>query len=425
MIEIEKPRIETLDLTPDGRYGKFTLEPLEGGYGTTLGNSLRRVLLSSLQGVAVTSVKIDGVQHEFTTIPYVKEDVTEIILNLKGLTAKFHSDGEKTVYIEAEGPCVVTGASIKSDSEVEILNPELYIATIDEGGKLIAEITIDKGRGYVPAEKNKPEHNVIGMIPVDSIYTPVVKANYFVENTRVGQQIDYDKLTLEVWTNGTISAKEAVSMSAKILTEHLNLFADLAEDSSINVGFTEDMINFYPSAPYGNDWSNKIREGQSDTVLGGWSGSVLDPFGLTDLYTNPSKQYDAAWYDATKVELTINVPVGGEKKDVTMTLKQWSDVLNGTATTVDGVEYNYGSGQADIETRLDILAACEGKILESYNYLPMLQDGSMALLSQQVFYVIEEYNPILGRGGLTYTKYNYNEADWEAYVKAQGGELKY
>ena len=240
MIEIEKPRIETLDLTPDGRYGKFTLEPLEGGYGTTLGNSLRRVLLSSLQGVAVTSVKIDGVQHEFTTIPYVKEDVTEIILNLKGLTAKFHSDGEKTVYIEAEGPCVVTGASIKSDSEVEILNPELYIATIDEGGKLIAEITIDKGRGYVPAEKNKPEHNVIGMIPVDSIYTPVVKANYFVENTRVGQQIDYDKLTLEVWTNGTISAKEAVSMSAKILTEHLNLFADLAEDSSINVGFTEN-----------------------------------------------------------------------------------------------------------------------------------------------------------------------------------------
>ena len=187
----------------------------------------------------------------------------------------------------------------------------------------------------------------------------------------------------------------------------------------------EGKIEFYPSAPYGNDWSNKIREGQSDTVLGGWSGSVLDPFGLTDLYTNPSKQYDAAWYDATNVELTINVPVNGTPTDVTLTLKQWSDVLNGTAVTVNGVEYNYGSGQADVETRLDILAACEGKILESYNYLPMLQDGSMALLSQQVYYVVEEYNPIMGRGGIAYTKYNYNEADWTAYVAAQGGELKY
>ena len=184
-------------------------------------------------------------------------------------------------------------------------------------------------------------------------------------------------------------------------------------------------IEFYASAPYGNDWSNKIREGQSDTVLGGWSGSVLDPFGLTDLYTNPSKQYDAAWYDATTVELTINVPVNGENKDVTLTLKQWSDVLNGTAVTVDGVEYNYGSGQAEVDVRLDILAACEGKILESYNYLPMLQDGSMALLTQQVYYVIEEYNPIMGRGGIAYTKYNYSEADWTAYVNEQGGELKY
>jgi len=187
----------------------------------------------------------------------------------------------------------------------------------------------------------------------------------------------------------------------------------------------EGKIEFYPSAPYGNDWSNKIRQGQSDTVLGGWSGSVLDPFGLTDLYTNPSKQYDAAWYDATKVELTINVPVNGANKDVTMTLKQWSDVLNGTAITVDGVEYNYGSGQAEIDVRLDILAACEGKILESYNYLPMLQDGSMALLSQQVFYVIEDYNPILGRGGIAYTKYNYNETDWAEYVRLQGSVLKY
>ena len=187
----------------------------------------------------------------------------------------------------------------------------------------------------------------------------------------------------------------------------------------------EGKIEFYPSAPYGNAWSTKIREGQSDTVLGGWSGSVLDPFGLTDLYTNPSKQYDAAWYDATQVDLTINVPVNGTNKDVTMTLKQWSDVLNGTAVTVDGVEYNFGSGQADIEVRLDILAACEGKILESYNYLPMLQDGSMALLTQQVFYVIEEYNPIMGRGGIAYTKYNYNEADWEEYVRLQGSVLKY
>ncbi len=232
MIEIEKPRIETLDMTPDGRYGKFTLEPLESGYGTTIGNSLRRVLLSSLQGVAVTSVKIDGVQHEFSTIPNVKEDVTEIILNIKGLTAKLHSDSVKTVYIEAEGPCEVTGASIKADSEVEILNPDMHIATLDQGGKLIMEITIDKGRGYVPAERNKTDHTPIGVIPVDSIYTPVLKAKYSVDNTRVGQQTDFDRLTLEVWTNGTITAKEAVSWSAKILTEHLKLFIDLSEDAS-------------------------------------------------------------------------------------------------------------------------------------------------------------------------------------------------
>ena len=232
MIEIEKPRIETLDMTPDGRYGKFTLEPLESGYGTTIGNSLRRVLLSSLQGVAVTSVKIDGVQHEFSTIPNVKEDVTEIILNLKGLTAKLHSEGEKTVYVEAEGPCEVTGASIKADSEVEILNPDMHIATLDEGGKLTMVITLDKGRGYVPAERNKNEHTPIGVIPVDSIYTPVVKAKYSVDNTRVGQQTDFDRLTLEVWTNGTITAKEAVSWSSKILTEHLKLFIDLSAEAS-------------------------------------------------------------------------------------------------------------------------------------------------------------------------------------------------
>ncbi len=228
MIEIEKPRIETLDLADDGTYGKFTLEPLEGGYGTTLGNSLRRVLLSSLPGVAVTSVKIDGVQHEFSTIPNVKEDVTEIVLNIKSLIAKLHSEEPKTVYIEAEGPCEVTGASIKCDSEVEILNPDLHIATVDEGGKLFMEMTIDRGRGYVSSDKNKSEQNVIGVISVDSIFTPVTKVNYSVENTRVGQQIDYDRLTIEVWTNGTITAQEAVSLAAKILTEHLNLFVGLS-----------------------------------------------------------------------------------------------------------------------------------------------------------------------------------------------------
>ncbi len=232
MIEIEKPRIETLDMTSDGTYGRFTLEPLERGYGTTIGNSLRRTLLSSLQGVAVTSIKIDGIQHEFSTIPHVKEDVTEIVLNVKGLTAKLHSDSVKTVYIEAEGPCEVTGASIKADSEVEILNPELHIATLDEGAKLNMELTLDKGRGYVPAENNKTEHTPIGVIPVDSIYNPVVKADYSVDNTRVGQQTDYDRLTIEVWTNGVLTAKEAISWSAKILTEHLKLFTDLSQDAS-------------------------------------------------------------------------------------------------------------------------------------------------------------------------------------------------
>ena len=232
MIEIEKPRIETLDMTPDGKYGRFTLEPLERGYGTTIGNSLRRTLLSSLQGVAVTSIKIDGVQHEFSTIPHVKEEITDIVLNIKGLTAKLHSDSVKTVYIEAEGPCEVTGASIKADSEVEILNPELHIATLDEGAKLNMELTLDKGRGYVPAENNKTEHTPIGVIPVDSIYNPVVKVNYDVENTRVGQQTDYDRLTIEVWTNGVLTAKEAISWAAKILTEHLKLFTDLSQDAS-------------------------------------------------------------------------------------------------------------------------------------------------------------------------------------------------
>lgn len=231
MIEIEKPRIDIEDVSADGSYGKFVVEPLERGYGITLGNSLRRVLLSSLPGVAATSIKIDGVVHEFSTIPCVKEDVTEIVLNIKGLDAKLHSEGSKTVYIEAEGPCEVTGASIKADAEVEILNPELHIATVGEGGKLFMEITLGKGRGYVPAERNKPQQSVVGVIPVDSIYTPVLKVNYTVENTRVGQMTDLDKLNLEVWTDGTCTAQEAVSLAARVITEHLNLFVDLSGDA--------------------------------------------------------------------------------------------------------------------------------------------------------------------------------------------------
>ena len=233
MIEIEKPRIETAEMKPDGTYGKFVLEPLERGYGTTLGNSLRRVLLSSLPGVAVVSIKIDGVQHEFSTIPGVKEDVTEIVLNIKGLTAKIHGESPKTVYIEAEGEGQVTAGDIKADSEVEILNPTMHIATLDQGAKLYMEIVLDKGRGYVPAERNKANiQNIVGAIPVDSIFTPVLKVNYTVENTRVGQITDYDKLSLEVWTDGTISAKESISLAAKVLNEHLNLFVDLSEEAA-------------------------------------------------------------------------------------------------------------------------------------------------------------------------------------------------
>ncbi|MDD2954751.1 MAG: DNA-directed RNA polymerase subunit alpha [Oscillospiraceae bacterium] len=237
MIEIEKPRIETAEIKPDGTYGRFVVEPLERGFGTTLGNSLRRVLLSSLPGVAVTSVKIDGIQHEFSTIPGVKEDVTEIILNIKGLTAKLLCDGPKTVVIDAAGECEVTADSITADSEVEILDPGMHIATLSPGAKLYMELTLDRGRGYVPSERNKQamqagtQQPVLGVIPVDSIYTPVLKVNYTVENTRVGQITDYDKLTLEVWTDGTISAKEAVSLGAKVLNEHLNLFVDLSDET--------------------------------------------------------------------------------------------------------------------------------------------------------------------------------------------------
>ena len=234
MIEIEKPRIETAELTEDGKYGKFIVEPLERGFGNTLGNSLRRVLLSSLEGCAVTSIKIDGVLHEFSTIPGVKEDVTEIVLNMKSLVAKLHETSPKVVEIDAEGPGEVTAANIKCDNEVEILNPELHIATLGEGAKLNMEITVDKGRGYVPAERNKQlsGNGIIGILPIDSIYTPVLKVNYTVDNTRVGQITDYDKLTLDVWTNGVINAEEAVSLAAKVLTEHLNLFVDLSDKAS-------------------------------------------------------------------------------------------------------------------------------------------------------------------------------------------------
>ena len=232
-MEIERPKIDTETLSPDGRYGKFVVEPLERGFGTTLGNSLRRVLLSSLPGVAITSVKIDGVVHEFSTIPGVKEDVTEIVLNLKGVTAKLYSDGPKTVRIEASGEGEVTAGSIRQDTEIEILNPDWHIATLDEGAQLIMELTFDKGRGYVPAERNKQNMDQVpmGTLPIDSIYTPVLKVNPIVENTRVGQITDYDKLSLEVWTDGTISAKEAVSLAARVLTEHLNLFVNLSQEA--------------------------------------------------------------------------------------------------------------------------------------------------------------------------------------------------
>ena len=233
MMEIERPKIDTASLSADGRYGKFVVEPLERGFGTTLGNSLRRVLLSSLPGVAVTSIKIDGVVHEFSTIEGVKEDVTESVLNVKGITAKLYSDTPKTVRIEASGEGEVTAGSIQQDAEIEVLNPDWHIATLADGAKLIMELVFDKGRGYVPAERNKQaaEQASLNALPVDSIYTPVLKVNYTVENTRVGQITDYDKLTLEVWTDGTISAKEAVSLAARIMTEHLNLFVTLSQEA--------------------------------------------------------------------------------------------------------------------------------------------------------------------------------------------------
>ena len=231
MIEIEKPTIECIFSNEDPNYGKFVVEPLERGYGTTLGNSLRRILLSSLPGVAVTSVKIDGILHEFSTIPGVKEDVTEIILNLKKLAIKLNGENTKRVLINAIGPKEVTAADILGDSDVEIFNPELHIATLEENATLIMEINMARGRGYVPAEMNKDENTPISVIPTDSIFTPVRKVNFTVENTRVGQVTDYDKLVLEIWTDGSIAPSEGVSIGAKIMQEHLNLFVELTDST--------------------------------------------------------------------------------------------------------------------------------------------------------------------------------------------------
>jgi len=243
MVEIEKPRIECIDSPEDGSYGKYVVEPLERGYGTTLGNSLRRILLSSLPGTAATSIKIAGVQHEFSTIPGVTEDVTEIVLNVKKMIARLHCQGTKTVYIDASGECEITAGDIKADGEVEILNPDLHICTLGPDANLSMEITLSHGRGYVPADRNKNPQMPIGVIPIDSIYTPVYKVNYTVENTRVGNMTDYDKLTLEVWTDSTISARDAVSLGAKILTDHLALFTDLSESVANNPTVVEKVEN--------------------------------------------------------------------------------------------------------------------------------------------------------------------------------------
>ena len=231
-IDFDMPHIECYDPQADNSYGKFVVEPLERGYGTTLGNALRRVLLSSLPGYAVTSIRISGIQHEFSTIPGVKEDVTEIVLNVKSIIAHLNCEGPKTVYIDAAGECVVTARDIKPDAEVEIVNPDQVIAHLSANASLSMELVIEKGRGYIPAEKNKDSSMPIGTIPVDSIYTPVLKVNYTVENTRVGNQTDYDKLTIEVWTDKTISAKEALSYGARILRDHFKIFADLSSSDA-------------------------------------------------------------------------------------------------------------------------------------------------------------------------------------------------
>jgi DNA-directed RNA polymerase subunit alpha len=243
MIEIEKPKIEIVELSEDSRYGKFVCEPLERGYGTTLGNSLRRILLSSLQGAAITAVKIEGVLHEFSTIPGVREDVTDIILNLKTLRLKMHNDEPKILRIECLTEGEVTAGDIIADPDIEVLNPELHLATVDASGTLKMEITVERGRGYVPGDKNKKPDHVIGIIPIDSIFSPIQRVNYQITDTRVGNVTDYDKLTLEVWTDGSIRPEEAVSKSASIMVAHLKLFQNLAgiipEEDSIDGTFTE------------------------------------------------------------------------------------------------------------------------------------------------------------------------------------------
>ena len=238
MLEIEKPRIECVEMSRDNRYGKFVIEPLERGFGQTLGNSLRRILLSSLPGAAATSIKLDGVLHEFSTIPGMMEDVTEVILNLKGLAVKLHTDQPKVAVINVTGPKRVTAGDIEADSEIEVLNPDMYICTLNEDGRLYMEMVLEKGRGYVSADRNKTYDLPIGVIPVDSIYTPVRKVSYAVENTRVGQNTEFDKLTMEVWTDGTIRPDEAQSLAARIMTEHLSLFVELTGD----VGNVEIMV---------------------------------------------------------------------------------------------------------------------------------------------------------------------------------------
>ncbi|WP_123054704.1 DNA-directed RNA polymerase subunit alpha [Clostridium sp. JN-1] len=232
MLEIEKPKIECVETNEDGTYGKFVVEPLERGYGITLGNALRRILLSSLPGVAANNIKIDGVLHEFSTVPGVKEDVAELILNIKCLALKMTDEGPKTIYIDEQGPGEVTAGDIKTDGSVEIINKDLHIATLDDNGKLYMEIQVNTGRGYVAQNKNKSEDMPIGTIAVDSIYTPIKRVNFVVGNTRVGQITDYDKLSLEVWTNGTIMPDEAISLSAKILIEHFKLFMTLTDHAN-------------------------------------------------------------------------------------------------------------------------------------------------------------------------------------------------
>lgn len=229
MLEIEKPKIECMETSEDGTYSKFVIEPLERGYGTTLGNALRRILLSSLPGAAVTSIKINGVLHEFSTIPGVVEDVTEIILNIKGLALTMKGEGPRVIYIDVEEEGIVTAGDIRTDGDIEIINKDHQIATLDRDGKLHMEITVNKGRGYVSQTRNKKDNLYISEIPVDSIYTPVKRVNFTVDNTRVGQFTDYDRLTLEVWTNGTIPTEEAIGLSAKILIEHFKLFMTLTD----------------------------------------------------------------------------------------------------------------------------------------------------------------------------------------------------